>query len=349
VFARAAGEVVRHGSATRLEVVLSDPTRAGTDIPESDPAPPLDAEVGQPAATAVRRRVRINGQHKRPTDLLGHLNVILFSPEDVELIAGPAEIRRRYFNISLCQVDQRYLRTLKRYLRVLQQRNALLRGMRERPAGAGQFEFWDTQLVELGATLMVSWLRALALLNRHLATVYPRLTDESGALRAEYRPNVPLGAAVAELGELAGSGNVAEADQQVRERFEAHLETVRPRERQQGVTLAGPHRDDVGFLAGAVDLRAYGSRGQQRTAALGVKLAEALLMEHYTGEWPVLLLDDVMSELDARRRGFLQSVVLEQHQVILTATDLTPFSDAFLKKAGLFKVEAGRVTPQACA
>jgi DNA replication and repair protein RecF len=370
VFARAAADVERHPSPVRLEVVLVEAAGASTGaggpaaapVASTVPGPaaglaagPGDEAAGAPAngsesgragrapAAAVRRRVRINGHHRRPSDLLGHLNVVLFSPEDVNLVAGPAEVRRRYLNVALCQIDQHYLRALQRYLRVLQQRNALLREVRERPANAGSFEYWDSQLVELGAALMAGWLRAITWLNEHLAEVHPRLTRDPAGLRAAYRPNVPLGADVDELGRAAAADGEAAVVELLRARFEAHLATVRARERHQGVTLAGPHRDDAAFMVGPVDLRVYGSRGQQRAAALGVKLAEAALMERYTAERPVLLLDDVMSELDSQRRDLLEAIVLDQQQVLLTASDPGVLSAGFLGRADRYRVEAGSV------
>jgi DNA replication and repair protein RecF len=343
VFARVAADVQRHPAPQRLEVVLAE--TPGSAAGAERPAP----GVGQPAATSVRRRVRINGQHRQPADLLGHLNVVLFSPEDVELIAGPAAVRRRYLDITLCQVDHVYLRTRNRYERVLQQRNALLREARERQVRPDQFEFWDVQLVELGATLIAARVRALHRLNEAIAAISPRLAGDASGLRAEYRSSVPLeddGEALA-AGD-GGDGAGAAALARLRERFAAQLAAGRPRERQQAVTLAGPHRDDAGFFAGPIDLRTFGSRGQQRSAALSLKLAEAELMQHYTGERPLLLLDDVLSELDPRRRAFLLDMILEQRQhqqqVLVTATELTLFGAAFLDGADVYQVAAGTVT-----
>jgi DNA replication and repair protein RecF len=277
-------------------------------------------------------------------DLLGHLNVVLFSPTDVDLIAGPADLRRRYLIITLCQIDHRYLRTLRRYQRVLLQRNALLRELRDKPARPEQFEYWDAQVVELGAEITVAHLRAITLLDEHLSETHPRLTSQVEPLRAVYRSSLDLDEDPAALGARAAAGQAAEVEAQVRERFADRLLALRPRERQQAVTLAGPHRDDVAFLLGAVDLRTYGSRGQQRTAALSLKLAEVALMQRYTGERPVLLLDDVMSELDPRRQRFLQDVVQEHEQVLLTATELSFFSPEFLAQASLYRVEAGAIS-----
>lgn len=351
-FARAAADVQRHHTTTRLEVLLVEVPPAGQEAAgpgtitaaEEGPAfSPLLAGAGH-APAAVRRRVRING-HTRPTaDLLGHLNVVLFAPQDIDLIAGAAEGRRRYLNITLCQIDRHYLHLLRRYERVLAQRNALLREQRERPLPPDEFEFWDAELVSLGAAIWATRLRALAILNRHLAAIHSRLTAEGELFRADYRPSVPVKADLRLLGERAIQDETAAA-KLLAERFSARLAELQRRERLQGVTLAGPHRDDIAFLAGAVDLRAYGSRGQQRTAALALKLAEVGLMQETTGERPVLLLDDVMSELDPRRRAYLQQVVLEQEQVVLTATEPAIFEPEFLAQAARFHVQAGTVTP----
>jgi DNA replication and repair protein RecF len=351
-FARAAADVQRHHTTTRLEVLLVEVPPAGQEaagpgtITAAEEGPafgPLPAVAGH-APAAVRRRVRING-HTRPTaDLLGHLNVVLFAPQDIDLIAGAAEGRRRYLNITLCQIDRHYLHLLRRYERVLAQRNALLREQRERPLPPDEFEFWDAELVSLGAAIWATRLRALAILNRHLAAIHARLTAASDLLHADYRPSVPIDADPRLLGERAAQDEAAAAEQ-LAECFRARLAELQRRERLQGMTLAGPHRDDIAFLAGGVDLRAYGSRGQQRTAALALKLAEVGLMQEATGERPVLLLDDVMSELDPRRRAYLQQVILEQEQVVLTATELAFFAPEFLAQAARFHVRAGTITP----
>ncbi len=351
-FARAAADVQRHHTSTRLEVLLVEVPPAAQEL--AGPGAAATSEEGpalgsSPAASghapaAVRRRVRING-HNRPTaDLLGHLNVVLFAPQDIDLIAGPAEGRRRYLNITLCQIDQRYLRLLRRYDRVLLQRNALLREQRERPLPPDEFDYWDAELVSLGSAIWATRLRALAILNRHLAAIHSRLTAEGELFHADYRPSVPVEADLRLLSERAIQDETAAA-KLLAERFSARLAELQRRERLQGVTLAGPHRDDIAFLAGSVDLRAYGSRGQQRIAALALKLAEVGLMQETTGERPVLLLDDVMSELDPRRRAYLQQVILEQEQVVLTATELAFFAPEFLAQAARFHVRAGTITP----
>ena len=338
VFARVAGEVVRHGAASRLEVIL-----AGAPGAETDTGAQTRAEApaaGRAPVASIRRRVRINGHDRPLLELLGHLNAVLFSPEDVELVAGPAEVRRRYLDITLCQIDHRYLRDLRRYLRVLTQRNALLKQSRERPVPPDQFEYWDEQLTSLGAELMMTRLRAVAFLNERLVEVYPPLTRDSTQLKLLYRSTVPLDPDLT-LTALTPD----EAAGRAQRAFVEHLVSLRPRERQQGVTLAGIHRDDLAFHVEGVDLRMYGSRGQQRIAALAMKLAETAFMERTTGERPVLLLDDVMSELDPSRRRLLQGAIATHEQVLLSATDLSFFERDFLEGASRFHVSRGEVFP----
>ena len=338
VFARVAGEVVRHGAVSRLEVILAE-------TPSAEPATGVQTPVEAPAAgrapvSSIRRRVRINGHDRPLLELLGHLNAVLFSPEDVELVAGPAEVRRRYLDITLCQIDHRYLRALRRYLRVLTQRNALLKQSRERPVPLDQFEYWDDQLTALGAELIVARLRAVAFLNERLLEVYPPLTRDSTHLKLLYRSTVPV-----DLDPAPPELSPEEASKRIQRSFVEHLLSLRPQERRQGVTLAGIHRDDFAFDVDGVDLRMYGSRGQQRIAALALKIAETAFMERTTGERPVLLLDDVMSELDSSRRRFLQAAISAHEQVLLSATDLSFFEPDFLEGAARFHVRRGEVTP----
>lgn len=343
VFARIAGEVTRSTRTDRLELLIAQSAPASVDGAGRD-AP----RSGQPPAESVRRRARINNHDRPLTDLLGHLNAVLFSPEDVDLVAGPAERRRRYLDITLCQVSPTYLRTLRRFVRILTQRNALLKLGRERTVPADEFEYWDAQITTSGATLLVARLVALESLNRRLTHLYPELTNQSTALVLEYRSTIPLdGLAVpsAELAELSLEARAA-LEQEVAQRYVSQLAAMAQRERAQGVTLSGVHRDDAAFTVDGVDMRTYGSRGQQRIAALALRLAETDFMHTATGERPVLLLDDVMSELDPSRRRHLQRAALSHEQVLLTATDLASFEPEFVAGAHRFRVTQGEVHPE---
>lgn len=347
-FARVSAEIERQGSTSRLDIILVEP--AGGNA--------ANAAAGT-RTRATQKRVRLNQQPRRALDVLGQLNSVLFTPADVELITGSPAQRRRYLDIMLCQVDPHYVRALSRYQRVLTQRNALLRQLRDRRLPAGQLGYWTEQVVALGSELIVGRGQAVTTLNSSLADVHPRLVDDRTPLGIVYRSSVTeLPSALAD-----DSATVPRADDvrsAVAVQFAAQLDAQQERERRQGMTVVGPHRDDLAFTVDGVDLNRFGSRGQQRTAALAVKLAEATVMEQRTGERPVLLLDDVLSELDPQRRLLLQEILTSEGlpapstpsagkesgtyragQVLLTTTELRPFTTAFLDSATVFQVANG--------
>jgi DNA replication and repair protein RecF len=264
----------------------------------------------------------------RAMGLLGHLNVVLFLPEDIALVSGPPAGRRHYLDATLCQIDPGYCRALAHYNQILTQRNALLRDLRERGGEVAQLAFWDEQLVEHGAQIVTRRRECLDDLDGLVRRVHAELTDGAERLRLDYLPSLNL-----EDGET-----VAQA-------FAAQLRSLRTREIAAGVTLVGPHRDDLAFAIDGMDAGVYASRGQQRTTALALKLAEVALMHQATGERPVLLLDDVLSELDAHRRSFLLRVLDDgPQQSIITTTDLHVLPEAFVQRCHVWRVSAGRLS-----
>lgn len=278
-----------------------------------------------------RKQMRLNGVNKRAMDMLGQLNVVLFLPDDIALVFGSPSRRRRYLNATLCQIDSVYCRALSHYNRVVTQRNALLRDLRERGGDPGQLAFWDRRLVEHGAYLVFRRREALNDLDRLAHLVHSDLTDGAERLHLRYQPSV----------EGLTEGDVAA----VGEAFHTQLTALRQREVAAGMTLVGPHRDEVRFIIDDVDAGVYGSRGQQRTAALALKLAEVDLMRQETGERPVLLLDDVLSELDPHRRRFLIRCLSDgPQQALITTADLNAVPAAFLRRCRLWHVEMGRLT-----
>ena len=296
-FARVSAEIERQGSTSRLDIILVEPASGNAANPAAGAR-----------TRAIQKRVRLNQQPRRSLDALGQLNSVLFTPADVELITGSPAQRRRYLDIMLCQVDPHYARVLSRYQRVLTQRNALLRQLRDRRLPPDQLGYWTEQVVALGSELIVGRGQAVTTLNSSLATIHPRLVDDRSSLDIVYRSSVTdLPSALAEeSGAVARTDDVRSA---VAAQFAAQLDAQQERERRQGMTVVGPHRDDLAFTVDGMDLNRFGSRGQQRTAALAVKLAEAAVMEQRTGERPLLLLDDVLSELDPQRRLLLQEIL----------------------------------------
>ncbi|NJN83074.1 MAG: DNA replication and repair protein RecF, partial [Caldilineaceae bacterium] len=313
------------------------------------------------AGRGFKKQVRINGVNKRSMDLVGTLRAVLFLPEDIKLVdGGPAE-RRRYLDIALCQIDRVYCRALSAYQKVLAQRNSLLRNLREQGASAqapstdGQLTFWDERLVQHGSLVVARRSNFLLKLEAFAARRHADLTEGRERFSLFYQPSFNPGHlaepdfALLKNGRsdlpLPGGG-VGEVTQGgVAEAFAAKLRNRRQRELASGGTLYGPHRDDIRFLTDGRDLRLFGSRGQQRTTALSLKLAEVQAMTEATGSTPLLLLDDVMSELDAQRRSTLLAALVEVDQVLITTTDWDDFTPEFRAQAQRFHVKLGSIQP----
>jgi DNA replication and repair protein RecF len=332
-FARLVGElIVAGGRKQRIEITLLQSNKSSTGAP------------------LLRKEVRVNGVSRRAIDLVGLMPTVFFLPQDVELISGSPSVRRRYMDIALCQMQPDYCRALGGYNKVLDQRNALLKALRERGGAREQLAFWDEQLVAQGSLLMARRAAFLVELEAEANLRQQALTDGRERLRVRYLSRLePNGndedlanGDVASLREptplyLAGDqSSIAAA-------FQAALARTRQREVAAGMSLLGPHRDDVQFTAQGRDLRTYGSRGQQRTAALSVKLGEVAIMQRSLGAPPLLLLDDVMSELDGGRRALLLEALNGVQQSLVTTTDWADFTPEFRSRARCLHVVEGRV------
>jgi DNA replication and repair protein RecF len=339
-FARVEAAVRRERGDLRVEIVIraDRTTRHGVAL-----------EEGGGQVAELSKRIKINGVAKRALDLVGLINVVVFSPQDLDLIAGSPSGRRRHVDISNCQVDRRYCQTLQQYNRVLSQRNHLLKQIREGRQSPDTLEFWTDELVRHGAYLLSRRLAGVAALNARIDRYFRRLTGTGKRLRIDYRSTVEE--AIGDMG-TRGSGDAdegeagpAEEERRQAELFRQALRRYHRREMLQGVSLLGPHRDDLVFRADGIDAGVYGSRGEQRAVALALKLAEVDFMQSTTGERPILLLDDVMSELDPSRQRLLMATLDLSGQTLITATDLHPFSPDFLADAALFRVEQGQLFP----
>ncbi len=327
--------------------------RLTTDIIEEGPLRRLEITLLPSSQGSLRKQIKINGVKRRVAHLLGLLKVVIFLPQDVGLIAGSPSPRRRYLNALISQVDRAYPRALQEYGRVLIRRNHLLRRLRER-ADFGQLEFWDERLVERGSQLIAARLRAVSGLNDLAQEIHLHLTGGEEDLRLFYNSSLPLEEGARSPYQLPldmlhhPASQMLQpqlAAEEIANLFHHRLREGRRQEIERGLTLVGPHRDDLRFFVGGMDLTIYGSRGQQRTCALSLKLAQVGLIRTETGEEPILLLDDVMSELDPARREYLLASIENQEQVIITATELAPFPPDFLERAVLFRIVDGRVEP----
>jgi len=269
------------------------------------------------AGRTVSKRASVNGVGiERLSDLLGVLYCVIFSPEDLNLIkSGPAE-RRRFMDMELCQVNRVYYFELKEYHKILRQRNALLKSLLKDPKSQliETLDLWDTALAERGERIAIMRRAYIQGISALAAKIHAGLCKEE--LSAVYKSS-------AEPGELA-----------------ERLRKNRKRDIMTGATSVGVHKDDVAFLLDGLDSRTYGSQGQQRTAALSIKLAEVALIRRDKGESPVLLLDDVFSELDRHRQDQLLDAI-NGIQTIISCTTADNLSA--IKQADRFLVQGGRV------
>ncbi len=293
-------------------------------------------ELGQEASFRVQKQATVGRVRRRAAELIGVVNAVLFDAGDMELVYESPGGRRRYLDVLLSQADGAYLRSLQRYQRVVQQRNQLLRLVEDRRAGDDELAFWDEELVKEGAVILAHRLGALEALNGLASSIHEELSDGQ-PLGLVYKPTVAVEGGDGHDGMQAA----------VRDSFAAALEGARARERATGSTVVGPHRDDLRLMSGDVDMGTYASRGQARTVALALRLAEAAYLSELRGDGPIVLLDDVLSELDEGRRAQVLRRASSYEQVIITTTDLEPLGEEFVRGATCLRVSGGEVMPLA--
>jgi len=341
-FARLVADVQKTQTTLRIEIaLLSDQSKVQTPQPDETPLPHPDLGFLAPHPGPTQKRLKVNGVPKRAMDVVGQMNVVLFSPQDLEIVNGSPSGRRHYLDTSLCQIDATYCRALVHYNRVLLQRNHLLKLIQEQAANLDELFFWDNELIAYGSQLIAGRQRALIALDGLTRQVHGQLTGQQEQLRLVYHPSVAVQNLTGLLDPSTGSGQALSG---LGEQFRAQLRRVQKREIAQGTSVLGPHRDDLAFLVNGVDMNVYGSRGQQRTVALSLRLAEVAYMRAVVGEEPILLLDDIMSELDPARRAWVLQTI-GQGQAIITATETDHFAPSFLRQATLFRVTAGQIFP----
>ena len=305
----AEGELVRWGQElARIEARVGRPD-AG---PEGRDA--IEVALVRTASGGARKRIRVNGVARRAAALSGTLRTVMFAPEDMLLVSGSPSLRREALDTLAGQRSPAYVRDLATYGRALQQRNGLLRLIREEQATRAELRFWDAQLLDAGTAVREERHRLLASLAGPLAAAHAEIApDEAAADRLEvtYSTNAPQA-----------------AGETVREALTRRLAETAEKEVWNGTTLIGPHRDDLVFEMGGRVLASFASRGQQRTAILAFKLAELDLLTALDGCPPLLLLDDVFSELDPARRAHLVRRIAALPQAFVTTTTLEDIDPA---------------------
>jgi DNA replication and repair protein RecF len=302
-------------------------------------------------SSRMRKEVLLDRAECKLRAAIGQIAAVFFSPQLMSVIEGAPEERRRYLNLMISQVSPHYVSALADYTHALAQRNALLKQLAESNGDQTQLDFWDEQLTLFGSQLMYERVRAVQDLRQLAASIHRKLTPNKAVLRLVYQPayQMPEETVPAPLGQYA-LPITASADQrrlsveELRQGFQMQLDLRRREEIARGVTTLGPHRDELRFLEDGIDLGTYGSRGQARTALLSLKLAEVFWMKQKIGEWPVLLLDEVLAELDIQRRADLLEQLAESEQTILATTDLAMFSSQFVQKATVWEVQEGNVS-----
>lgn len=255
---------------------------------------------------------------KKAADLLGLLNVVFFSPEDLAIIKnGPSE-RRRFADLELCQLDNFYLYNLNHYNKIINQRNKLLKDMYFNPGLRETLNIWDSQLVSFGSKIIERRELFAKQLCEIIGDIHKKLSGGKEELIIQYEPDVSI------------------------EDFEKKMKENQEKDIRSKMTSTGPHRDDFSFIVNGIDIRKYGSQGQQRTAALSLKLSEIELVKKMTKDTPVLLLDDVLSELDSNRQNYLLNSIGDI-QTIITCTGLDEFVNNRFEINRIFKVNSGIV------
>ena len=263
--------------------------------------------------------IAINGQKiKKAAELLGLLNVVFFSPEDLSIIKnGPAE-RRRFVDMELCQLDSFYLYNLNHYNKIVNQRNKLLKDMYFQPELRDTLNIWDSQLVSFGSKIIERRELFVKQLNEIIFEIHKKLSGNKEELLIHYEPDISI------------------------ENYESSLRNSQEKDIKLKQTTVGPHRDDFSFIEKNIDIRKFGSQGQQRTAALSLKLSEIELVKKMTKDNPVLLLDDVLSELDSDRQNYLLNNIGDI-QTIITCTGLDEFINNRFEIDKVFQIEKGSI------
>lgn len=303
----------------------------------------LDMTSGVPR---FKKSVKLNNVDKRVMDVLGLLNVVLFVPRDLSLVEGAPNNRRRFMNTTLTQVNLDYLLALNEYERLLPQRNALLKRIAERRSSPAELEFWDDELASRGAVIVAGRQKFLRELEIKAQDTHHALTGGRETLSLKYLPSIlPTAADGRQLSfDVLGLDlNRQLTAEQVKPQFLQDLLEKQRESIQRGITLSGPHRDELRLFINEHDCGLYGSRGQARTAVMALKFAELQWMRDQIGEYPIFLLDEVVAELDSKRRAFLLERLDGQAQTLVTATELDIFAPAFLDLARIFKVVNGQI------
>jgi DNA replication and repair protein RecF len=274
-------------------------------------------------------------EQQRLSQYVGHLNVVMFAPEDLNLVKGSPQVRRRFIDMEIGQVSPVYIHDLSQYQKLLQQRNHYLKMLQTRERQDETIlDILTEQLIPLAAKITLKRHEFLFLLEKWAAPIHHEISRGLERLQIQYEPSID----VSEKVELS----------RIIEAYSEKFATIKEKEIQRGITLAGPHRDDILFIVNGKNVQTFGSQGQQRTTALSIKLAEIELIFSELGDYPILLLDDVLSELDDYRQTHLLDTIRRKVQTFVTTTSIDGIKHDIIKEAAIYKVHSGSITAPSC-
>lgn len=313
-----------HRNNSDEEFIKWDETSAGIELYFSRQE--VDNTLGFKFYKEKRKEIVLNDFFIKPKDVIGSLTTVLFSPEDLSLIKGMPALRRRFLDIEISQAVPAYYRHLLQYNRILNQRNNLLKKIREKKSNIDLLDSWDEQLINTAAIIVNKRREVLKKLAMLANLMHRKLSSSKENLTLSY------------------CQTMADVNQVTTplEWYSHIIKQSRPIDIARGSTSIGPHRDDITIQVNGKDLKSFGSQGQQRTGILALKLAELEFLKSETGEYPILLLDDVMSELDNQRREQLLAFIRDRIQTFITATDIAYFAN--MKIGQYYRVNKGTVT-----
>ena len=299
--------------------------------------------------TRLRKEVLLDGVKTPVTQVVGHFNAVIFLPQMTRILEGGPEERRRYLNLASAQADPFFTQALSEYNQALTQRNALLKLLAERGGDTSQIDYWDDILTSRGAKIIHSRILAIREIEKLAIHIHEKLSGGKEVLRLDFQPSYdPLPKPEGQFS-LPLQTSVQRDGYSIKEiqmGFMEKLKLVRTEEITRGITTIGPHRDEMRIFCNGIDLSDFGSRGQLRTAILSLKLAEVDWLKEKTTQWPVLLLDETLAELDTERRHFLLEYLENAEQAILTTTDLNLFPADFKQKCDRWQITNGSVSIQ---
>ena len=281
----------------------------------------LDKRIDISILKDGKKAIQINKiKIKKIGELFGNFNVVMFSPEDLKIIKDSPGVRRKFIDMELCQLNPKYYYNLVQYNKVLNERNSILRN---RNINKDILDIYDMQLVEFGYNIIIDRLEYIQKLNKYSAKIHSEITSGKEKIEFKY---------ISTIKDL----------ENIKENFYSLLEKNRVRDCERGITSVGPHRDDFTVLINDIDTKSYGSQGQQRTAVLTIKFSSLKIIKELTGEHPVLLLDDVLSELDFSRKRYILSTIGDI-QTIITCTGIEDLYEYLDDKSKVFKVKDGEI------